>query len=54
MRDPMPVSGPKQISEQREVHWKNVCIIGSDQRECLLEFSFSKLRFYIVALDLET
>ena len=33
--------------------WKNVCLIGDDLRECIVEMSRTKLKFYIVALDLQ-
>lgn len=33
--------------------WKNVCLIGDDTRECIVEMSKTKMKFYVVALDLE-
>jgi hypothetical protein len=34
------------------VLWKNVCLLGDEQRECMVEMSRNKLKFYIVAVDL--
>jgi hypothetical protein len=31
-----------------------VCLIGDDTRECIVEMSRTKLKFYIVVLDLES
>jgi hypothetical protein len=53
MIDPIPVSGKVLIQDLREVQWRNICLIGEDARECIVEFSFSPLRLYIVVLDLE-
>ena len=41
------------LSDKRKVTWKNVCLLGDEMRECLVEMSHTKLKFYIVALDLE-
>lgn len=53
-KEPIHVSGRVIISDQRKVLWKKVCVIGEDRRECLIEMSNVKLKFYIVALDLES
>ena len=50
---PIPVSGQKLIEKDRTVVWKNVCRVGDECRECIVEMSFTKTKFYIVALDLE-
>ena len=46
-------SGQVIVPRKRNVFWKNVCTIGDEHRECLVEMSGVKLKFYIVALDLE-
>ena len=51
--EPIPISGPKEVPPGRKVLWKNVCMLGLEQRECILEFSRTKTKFFIVALDLE-
>lgn len=38
--------------EDREVLWKNLCVIGWNSTECILEFSRSQKKFYIVAHEL--
>lgn len=66
---PIPVSGPKLVSTERRVLWKNVCLVGVAskesqldihsqkpklaQRECIIEMSRTKTKFYIIAIDLE-
>ena len=54
MTNPLPavIQGQNQITLNRKVVWKNVCVIGEDERECLLEMSKTKLKFYIIALDM--
>jgi hypothetical protein len=51
--EPIPISGPKEVPAERKVLWKNVCMLGLEQRECILEMSRTKTKFYIVAVDLE-
>ena len=51
--NPIEVSGPKTIPTDREVVWKNICSIGDEKRECIIEMSYTKTKFYIVALDME-
>ena len=51
--EPIPISGPKEVPAERKVLWKNVCMLGLEQRECILEMSRTKTKFFIVALDLE-
>lgn len=46
--------GRHNLPNERKILWKNICIIGDDRRECIVEFSYIKLKFYIVAYDLET
>ena len=46
--------GRVTLPNERIVLWKNICIIGDDRREGIVEFSFVKLKFYIVAYDIET
>jgi len=50
--NPIPVSGPVPVPAIRTVLWKNVCKIGNECRECIVEMSKTKMKFYIVALDL--
>ena len=54
MINPLPavVQGQNQIPLTRKVVWKNVCIIGEDQRECIIEMSRTKLKFFVIALDM--
>jgi hypothetical protein len=33
------VQGRHNLPTQRRVLWKNICVIGQDQRECIVEFS---------------
>ena len=47
------MSGQVLLTQDRQVLWKNVCLIGDDTRECIVEMSRTKLKFYIVVLDLE-
>jgi hypothetical protein len=49
---PIPVSGPVIVPNERVVLWKNVCKLGNECRECIVEMSKTKMKFYIVALDL--
>ena len=51
--EPIPISGPKLLPIDRQVIWKKVCIIGELCRECIVEMSHTKTKFYIVSLDLE-
>ena len=53
MMEPIPVSGQVVLTDKRKILWKNVCLIGQELRECLVEMSRTKLKFYIVALDLQ-
>jgi hypothetical protein len=48
------VSGQCLLTQKRQVLWKNVCLLGDECRECIVEMSRTKLKFYIVALDLES
>ena len=41
------------LPSERNVLWKNVCTIGDASKECLVEMSRTKTKFWIVALDLE-
>lgn len=50
---PIPISGPIEVPKIRKVLWKNVCMIGVEKRECIVEMSRTKTKFYIVGLDLE-
>ena len=52
---PIPVSGAAaRVPQDRSVVWKNVCNIGKEVRECIIEMSFTKTKFFIIAVDLET
>lgn len=50
--EPLRISGPKIIADEREVVWKNLCKIGLECRECIVEMSYTKTKFFIVAFDL--
>jgi len=52
-QEPLQVSGKVALTAKRKVVWKNVCLLGDEMRECLVEMSNTKLKFYVVALDLE-
>ena len=52
MPGPLPLEGKVLLTHDRVVLWKNVCLIGNGLRECLIEMSRTKHKFYIVALDL--
>ena len=52
--EPLIVQGQHNLPSTRRVLWKNICVIGQDQRECIVEFSQNKLKFFIVALDMES
>ena len=52
---PIQVSGAAaRVPLDRNVVWKNVCNIGKDVRECIVEMSFTKTKFFIIAVDLES
>jgi hypothetical protein len=51
--EPIPISGPREVPLPRHVLWKNVCMIGIEKRECIVEMSRTKTKFFIIALDLE-
>ena len=51
--EPIPISGPREVPTQRRVLWKNVCMIGVEKRECIIEMSRTKTKFFIVGLDLQ-
>ena len=53
-KEPLIVMGRHNLPNNRKVLWKNICIIGDDRRECIVEFSNNKLKFYIVAHDMQT
>ena len=52
MEGPIPMEGKVLLTRDRAVLWKNVCLIGNTLKECLVEMSRTKHKFYIVALDL--
>ena len=56
VNQPIPVEGNNnhKVPEDRDVLWKNICIIGQEQRECFIEMSQAKLKFYIIAVDMKT
>jgi hypothetical protein len=52
----MPVvmaDGPPP-SKDRTVLWRNLCMIGEDFIECVVEISETKTKFYISAFDCMT
>ena len=38
--------------EERETLWKNLCVIGWQSTECVLEFSRTDKKFFVVAWEL--
>lgn len=51
-KEPLEVTGPVLVSSDRKVLWKNLCMIGPHHIECVVEFSMTRTKFYILALDL--
>lgn len=52
--EPLPnLYSPVDLPEHREVVWRNLCLISHYRLECLLEFSRTLHKFYIVVMDLE-
>lgn len=51
--EPIPISGARLLPADRKVIWKNVCLLGEMSRECIVEMSYVKNKFYIISLDLE-
>jgi hypothetical protein len=51
--EPIPISGPREVPFARRVLWKNVCMLGIEKRECIVEMSRTKTKFFVIALDLE-
>jgi hypothetical protein len=49
---PLEISGPVLIDKNRKVVWKNLCMLGPHHIECIVEFSLTKTKFFILALDL--
>ena len=41
-RQPLSVNGPHSISMDRQVMWKNLCMIGPQHIECVVEMSRQK------------
>ena len=48
----MDVEGPQLPPKEREVLWKNLCLIGSQNTECIIEFSRTSTKFFVVGLDI--
>lgn len=48
----MLASGPVLLPSDRKVVWRNLCMIGPQYIECIVEFSKYKNQFYILAYDL--
>ena len=48
------MTGKIEVTSERKVLWKNVCMIGEDCRECIIEMSRNKLKFFIIGLELAT
>ena len=58
-------SGPNAVPRERKVIWKRLCLIqdydennsrynqNNQDRECIIEMSRTKVKFYIIALDLQ-
>jgi hypothetical protein len=51
--EPIPVTGQHLLTQERLVLWRNVCLIGDEMKECIVEMSKTKLKFFIVVLELE-
>ena len=51
-KSPLKVTGGHNLPDNRNVLWKNICFIGIEKIECLIEFSYIKLKFYIVAFEI--
>jgi hypothetical protein len=51
--EPIPIHGDTQLPKSRQVVWRNLCMIGSEPIECIVEFSILPNRFNIVCLDID-
>jgi hypothetical protein len=51
--EPLKVKGLSAAPKNRETLWKNLCAIGWNQAECILEFSRSEHKFYIIAWEIQ-
>jgi len=51
--EPMPVTVTLGVNppKDRTILWRNLCMIGNDFIECLVEMSNNKNKFFISALD---
>ena len=52
LKKPLPALD-LNLPSDRNVLWKNVCTIGDASKECLVEMSRTKTKFFIVVLDLQ-
>lgn len=48
----MEVDGPFLPPRDRETLWKNLCLIGKTNTECIIEFSRTATKFFIVGLEI--
>jgi len=49
---PLDVPGTVTIDPNRKVVWKNLCMLGPHHIECVVEFSTTKNKFYVLVIDL--
>lgn len=50
--EPLDCPGTVEIPKDRSVVWKNLCMIGPHHIECIVEFSMTKTKFFILTIDL--
>lgn len=48
----MKMTGQKILDQARTLIWRNLCMIGPQYIECIVEFSKHKSKFFILAYDL--
>jgi hypothetical protein len=51
-KQPLDTPGAVAIDRERQVVWKNLCMIGPHHIECVVEFSITKTKFFILVIDL--
>ena len=50
--EPMATTGSADLPPYREVVWRNLCMIGPQYIECVVEMSRYNSRFYILTYDM--
>ena len=43
----------EEVSKDRKIVWRNLCMIGVNSVECVVEFSHSPNRFNICVFDIQ-